>query len=350
MIHKYKEHRLAWARRTGAYALLLMILVGGCAQAVPGRPATEEEWSATVAKRIAVGMPYPRQAKLLGEQGTPVLRLVVGRDGAIRSLRLAQSSGSDSLDQAALDAVWRAHQFPPFTPDMEGDEQELRLPMRFEITVAQASVSDLPAQEKPAPPAVEAHPPSSSASDFLAFLDTLPASQAKEKVSNYVDPATGLDVEVPAPLVARASVRPKQQYDALIDVNSQSGVPPIAGNSPSLCSVGLIARGTGQRERPAVDTSAALDKTAQWARNLFSAVGEIEREDTFAHHGQDGVELVIAPRFGSGHAYQRMYVAVQEYPTGRVVVSCSTHVDAMESGLAVFRKVRDGVSLQVKGR
>jgi len=61
-------------------------------------------------RRISGNPPrYPMESRRKKEQGTVVLRLVIGTDGRIENIGVAQSSGFDRLDQAALDAVrgWR---------------------------------------------------------------------------------------------------------------------------------------------------------------------------------------------------------------------------------------------------
>ncbi|OHQ44224.1 hypothetical protein HMPREF2615_28605 [Pseudomonas aeruginosa] len=339
-----KEARPAWASWTGACTLMMLLLMGGSALAAPAAPATEQEWKDAMHMRIRANMPYPTLAAILRIQGSPTLLLKVGRDSSLHALRLERSSGSDILDQAALNAVWRTKSFPKFSPDMKGDDAEIRMPVNF---VLPDDDDPDPASQEQRASAVKKHdakPGTPGALEFQAFLNGLARRPAETELSTYLDPKTGLSVSVPAPLLARASARRKGRYEALIDVVSKVGLPPVGGSSPSLCSVGLMARGVGE-QLPATATAAALENTSAWARTLFSMVGKIEREETFTHAGHDGIEMIVSPRFGAGHAYQRMYAAVQEYPVGRTVVSCATHVDAMDRALAVFRKVRDGVSL-----
>jgi protein TonB len=53
--------------------------------------------------------PYPRSARRSGEQGTVTLRVHVATDGVPTRVELERSSGSPTLDEAALEAVktWR---------------------------------------------------------------------------------------------------------------------------------------------------------------------------------------------------------------------------------------------------
>ncbi|HCD6629178.1 energy transducer TonB [Pseudomonas aeruginosa] len=323
-----------------------MLLIGGGVQAAPTTLDTEEEWKDAVLLRIRKNIHYPSLAARLGIQGRPTLLLKIGRDSMLHTLRVDQSSGSDALDQAALNGVWKTKGFPGFSPDMQKEEATVMMPVSFVLDVRGKTDPTVEEQKAQAAKKLDAQPGTPAALEFRAFLNGLPRPLREHELTSFLDPTTGLKVEVPGPLLARASVRPKGRYDALIDVVSKEGVPPVSGSSSSLCSVGLMGRGKGG-SLPQADTAVALENTAHWARTLFSRLGKIERETTFTHAGLNGVEMTIAPRFGLGHAYQRMYAAVQEYPAGRVVISCATHVDAMERALAVFRKVREGVSIQL---
>ena len=52
---------------------------------------------------------YPALARERGLEGRVVVRLVIGADGVPSEVRVAQSSGFESLDAAAIEAVrqWR---------------------------------------------------------------------------------------------------------------------------------------------------------------------------------------------------------------------------------------------------
>lgn len=59
-------------------------------------------------------IPYPRGAAQRHEQGTVVLRVLVGVDGLVQQIEIEKSSGSHDLDNAARDAV-RRWSFQPGT-------------------------------------------------------------------------------------------------------------------------------------------------------------------------------------------------------------------------------------------
>ncbi len=52
-------------------------------------------------------VPYPREALLRHEQGTVMLRVLVGVDGQPQQIEIERSSGSRTLDNAAREAVRR---------------------------------------------------------------------------------------------------------------------------------------------------------------------------------------------------------------------------------------------------
>jgi protein TonB len=75
---------------------------------------------------------YPRMSKRLGEQGTVVLRVLIGVNGQAEKIEIFKSSGFDRLDQAAIEtaAKWR------YKPGQRMGKVEalwFNLPIRFEL-------------------------------------------------------------------------------------------------------------------------------------------------------------------------------------------------------------------------
>lgn len=50
---------------------------------------------------------YPPASRKAGEEGTPVVGVVISADGTVTSARLEESSGYDRLDRAALKVAWK---------------------------------------------------------------------------------------------------------------------------------------------------------------------------------------------------------------------------------------------------
>jgi periplasmic protein TonB len=74
---------------------------------------------------------YPEAARARGEQGTVRLALTIGRGGHVMSARLVGSSGSSTLDQAALEMARNASG-RPLPPEM-GSSVSLVVPVRYSI-------------------------------------------------------------------------------------------------------------------------------------------------------------------------------------------------------------------------
>jgi protein TonB len=73
---------------------------------------------------------YPEEARRRHEQGTVVLWLVVGPDGAMKDVQIRQSSGSPSLDAAARNRLLTWH-FRPATRDGVAVEDSFSFVINF---------------------------------------------------------------------------------------------------------------------------------------------------------------------------------------------------------------------------
>ena len=75
---------------------------------------------------------YPLAARRNGEEGTVILRVLVTADGAAARVELDRTSGSTSLDGAALEAV-RGWRFVPARRGSQNVEDWVRVPVVFRI-------------------------------------------------------------------------------------------------------------------------------------------------------------------------------------------------------------------------
>ncbi|HZF61375.1 MAG TPA: energy transducer TonB [Desulfovibrio sp.] len=66
-----------------------------------------------IKKRIRKYLEYSPQAKRMGIQGLVYVAFTINRDGSAQNVELRTSSGFDSLDESALEAVHRASPFAP---------------------------------------------------------------------------------------------------------------------------------------------------------------------------------------------------------------------------------------------
>ena len=75
---------------------------------------------------------YPMSARRRGEQGTVLLKVLVTREGTAATVRVETSSGSKSLDEAALEAV-RKWRFVPAKRGAQPVEEWYEIPLVFKL-------------------------------------------------------------------------------------------------------------------------------------------------------------------------------------------------------------------------
>ncbi|MDN7424979.1 energy transducer TonB [Burkholderia sp. AU45388] len=91
--------------------------------------------SAGELKQLGCQMPrpdYPAKARRLQQEGTVVVHLSIGTDGAVTSARVAQSSGSPLLDAAAVAAI-RAGRCHPYETAGIARSVEASQPIAFNL-------------------------------------------------------------------------------------------------------------------------------------------------------------------------------------------------------------------------
>jgi protein TonB len=88
-------------------------------------------WRSAWAAALSWNRHYPEAARARGEQGTVRLALMIDRGGHVVSARLVGSSGSSTLDQAALEMARHASG-RPLPPEM-GSSVSLIVPVRYSI-------------------------------------------------------------------------------------------------------------------------------------------------------------------------------------------------------------------------
>lgn len=87
--------------------------------------------------------PYPDAAQINGEQGKVVLDVRVLASGHVRSVRIAQSSGFDDLDNAAIEGVLRWH-FVPAHRDGDTASEWTKVTIDFRLPSALPPVAPQP--------------------------------------------------------------------------------------------------------------------------------------------------------------------------------------------------------------
>lgn len=91
-----------------------------------------------------IGVKYfPEQGVIDGMSGSPTLEVTINASGQLENVIVRQSSGSRTLDQAALDILHRAAPFDPFPEAVRVDYDTLRFAYKWQFsrTSVQAAAS-----------------------------------------------------------------------------------------------------------------------------------------------------------------------------------------------------------------
>jgi TonB family protein len=115
------------------------------AESVETTPAASDESNVTKPRIASSTQPdYPEAALQAGEQGTVTLDALVLATGDVNDVRISNSSGSEVLDQAAIQSVERSWTFHP------GTEHGRPIAMRHKFAVTFKLTGDPPASSGPA--------------------------------------------------------------------------------------------------------------------------------------------------------------------------------------------------------
>ncbi len=79
---------------------------------------------------------YPAIARRREQQGTVTIRVLVGIDGLVQHAEIAESSGFDVLDDAAIETVRRRWRFVPARRADIAIESWVLVPIRFALKEA----------------------------------------------------------------------------------------------------------------------------------------------------------------------------------------------------------------------
>lgn len=80
---------------------------------------------------VAHAVAYPAEAKEGQLEGIVKIVLLLSSDGQLREVKIKESSGFNSLDEAALDAAQEAAPYPSFPSEITQKELRLILPVMF---------------------------------------------------------------------------------------------------------------------------------------------------------------------------------------------------------------------------
>lgn len=127
------SNRPGGSGRAAATGMTPSIAGGGTARrSAPNRDA-ERAYLAQLQRAIGRHQRFPDDARKRRKTGVVTIAFVVKADGRIRDIRLAQSSGDSSLDQAAIQALHRLNRFKPIPAAIGRESWSMRVPIRFDL-------------------------------------------------------------------------------------------------------------------------------------------------------------------------------------------------------------------------
>ncbi|MEC7815543.1 MAG: TonB family protein [Pseudomonadota bacterium] len=98
-----------------------------------GSSADLDSYLSKLSRHLSRYYEYPRRARRLGQEGTPVIVFEFARDGSLIDHSLRDSSGHQLLDDAALAMLADAAPLPEVPNDMRGQTFTYALPVRFSL-------------------------------------------------------------------------------------------------------------------------------------------------------------------------------------------------------------------------
>ncbi|MFO7527982.1 MAG: energy transducer TonB [Marinobacter sp.] len=98
-----------------------------------GSSSDVDNYLSKLSRHLARFYDYPRRARRLGQEGTPVIVFQFRRDGTLIRHNLRDSSGHELLDEAAMNMLAQAAPLPEVPDRMEGQSFSYALPVRFRL-------------------------------------------------------------------------------------------------------------------------------------------------------------------------------------------------------------------------
>ncbi|HTV87657.1 MAG TPA: TonB family protein [Stellaceae bacterium] len=98
----------------------------------PAAPIVSADYRDALAAWFAAHKHYPESARDRGEQGEGLLRFKVDRYGRVLTYTLVRSTGYADLD-AAIEAMMRGAELPPFPSGMAAEDIEVTMPFSFHL-------------------------------------------------------------------------------------------------------------------------------------------------------------------------------------------------------------------------
>lgn len=98
-----------------------------------GNPQLERQYQNSIRQKIEQKKTYPRRAKRRNVQGIVQVGFSINRSGVISKLRIVKSSGSKTLDKAALQAVRGVGRFPAIPAGIRKPFLDYIIPIAYRL-------------------------------------------------------------------------------------------------------------------------------------------------------------------------------------------------------------------------
>ena len=182
---------------------------------------------------------------------------------------------------------------------------------------------------------------------FLAAVVVILSSLLAQPVlaqDRFRDASTGFAITVPAPFAVERTKR--RQFDVGVGLRTTTGSPPLVGTGQFICEAGFKAASqNNDLTREEINDFIQQPEWRKLARATIGLVFNVTKERTFMLAGFRGVEYQARPKFGPGAEDVRTLISIIETPKGRTSIICLTNKKTFQSSLALFRSVRNGVTL-----
>lgn len=97
------------------------------------RQSLIRQYGSTVYKLVNRRLEYPPMARRSNLEGTVLVRVVINRHGKILNVKLADSSGHEVLDSAAVELLKSINQLPTPPKKLAWRRKQLELPLRYSL-------------------------------------------------------------------------------------------------------------------------------------------------------------------------------------------------------------------------
>jgi len=93
----------------------------------------EQQFKQALMREIEKNKFYPKRAKRRHREGVVKISFTILSDGKLNSIRIQESSGHKSLDDAAMGAVAEIARFKPIPKELGRERWEFVVPLRYEL-------------------------------------------------------------------------------------------------------------------------------------------------------------------------------------------------------------------------